>query len=262
MKAEGFWEFRGRLRAARRVSRLRAAGNRMQAVGIGLIAGLILLGGVAGRAQDTTKHQAKLYENESGFLGDEYSNLQPDANKDWLIYFRTPDVLQHSDRFILEPVKVLLVPEAQARDISQEQLDKLADYFTKAMTEQITVGGYKLVTEPGPGVMQLKFAITNVKPNGNKKNMAATATTDVVLYGTTPPGATMLLPRLTVGSVSVEGEMLDSQSGEVEMAFMTAKSGRRFFSGLKAFQKWGDIDAAFKGWAKNFRARLDKAHEG
>jgi hypothetical protein len=43
------------------------------------------------------------------------------------------------------------------------------------------------------------------------------------------------------------------------MAFMTSKSGRRFFSGLKAFQKWGDIDAAFRRWAKNFRQRLDKA---
>jgi hypothetical protein len=56
--------------------------------------------------------------------------------------------------------------------------------------------------------------------------------------------------------------MLDSTSGDLEMAFMTSKSGRRFFSGLKAYEKWGDIDAAFKGWAKNFRKRLDKAHQG
>jgi hypothetical protein len=45
------------------------------------------------------------------------------------------------------------------------------------------------------------------------------------------------------------------------MAFMTSKSGRRFFSGLKAFQKWGDIDAAFRAWAKNFRRRLDATHQ-
>jgi hypothetical protein len=215
------------------------------------------------RAQQPTKQQAKLYDHESGFLGDEYSKLEPDAgNKDWLIYFRTADVLRHSDTFILEPVKVFLVPEAQQRDIPQDQLDKLSDTFTKAMTEQLTAGGYKLVTEPGPGVMKLEFAITNVQPNGNKKNAAATVTTDVALYGATPPGTGMLMPRLTVGRVSIEGQMVDSESGEVEMAFMTAKSGRRFFSGLKAFQKWGDIDAAFKGWAKNFRLRLDKAHAG
>jgi hypothetical protein len=72
-------------------------------------------------------------------------------------------------------------------------------------------------------------------------------------------GTGLLMPRLSVGKVSIEGEMLDSQTGDVEMAFMTAKSGRRFFSGLKAFQKWGDIDGACKGWAKNFRVRLDKA---
>jgi hypothetical protein len=231
--------------------------------GVALMAGLALAGAVSARAQEPNKHQEKLYEHESGFLGDEYSKLQPDpANKDWVIYFRTPDVLQHSDTFILEPVKVFLVPEAQQRDVPQEQLDKLSDTFTRAITEELNAGHYKLVTEPGPGVMKLELAITNVQPNGNKKNMAATATTDVALYGATPPGTGLLVPRLTVGKVSIEGQMVDAQSGEVEMAFMTAKSGRRFFSGLKAFQKWGDIDAAFKGWAKNFRARLDKAHHG
>jgi hypothetical protein len=90
--------------------------------------------------------------------------------------------------------------------------------------------------------------------------MAATGAGEAVMYGATPPGAGLLIPRLSVGRVSVEGEMVDSTSGDVEMAFMTQKSGRRFFSGLKAFQRWGDIDAAFRGWAKNFRKRLDKAH--
>jgi hypothetical protein len=233
----------------------------LQFAGVGLLAGSLLLIGLDARAQEPTKQQDKLYEHESGFLGDSYSKLQPDpGNGDWLTYFKTPDVLKNSDTFILEPVKVYLVPEAQQRDIPQEQLDKLSEYFTKAMTDELAAGHYKLVTEPGPGVMKLQFAITNVQPNGNKKNMVATGATDAALYGATPPGTGMLVPRLTVGRVSIEGEMVDSTSGEVEMAFMTSKSGRRFFSGLKAFQKWGDIDAAFRGWAKNFRARLDKAH--
>ncbi len=55
--------------------------------------------------------------------------------------------------------------------------------------------------------------------------------------------------------------MVDSVSGDVMVAFMSSKSGRRYFSGLKAYEKWGDIDAAFSSWAKNFRERLDKAHE-
>jgi hypothetical protein len=45
------------------------------------------------------------------------------------------------------------------------------------------------------------------------------------------------------------------------VAFMSSKSGRRFFSGFKAYQKWGDIEAAFRAWSDNLRERLDKAHE-
>lgn len=222
-----------------------------------------LLGGWPGCATTQTKTQAKLYQDESGFLGDEYAKLVPDpGNGDWLIYFRTPDVLRSSNTFRVAPVRVYLLDEAQRRDIPPEQLQKLSDYFTQAIKDQLAEAHYQLVDAPGQGVVELRFAITNVQPNGNKKNMVARGATEVAIYGATPPGTGFLLPRLSVGRVSIEGEMVDSQTGEVEMAFMTAKSGRRFFSGLKAFQKWGDIDAAFKGWAKNFRMRLDKAHAG
>ncbi|HEY2457911.1 MAG TPA: DUF3313 domain-containing protein [Candidatus Acidoferrum sp.] len=136
---------------------------------------------------------------------------------------------------------------------------RLEDYFTKAIRDELKAGHYNLVTESTPGVMRLRFAITNVEPNGRTTNAAVSGTTAVATHAIAP-GAGELVPRLKVGKVSIEGEMVDSASGEVEMAFMTSKSGRRFFSGLKAFQKWGDIDAAFRSWAKNFRQRLDKAH--
>jgi hypothetical protein len=231
-------------------------------VGPGLLASSLLLACLCAPAQKPTKHQEKLFDHESGFLGDSYARLQPDpANGDWLTYFKSNDVLKNADTFLVEPVKVYLLPEAQQRDIDPEQLKKLSQYFTKAIQDELTAGHYKLVTEPGPGVKELRFAITNVEPNGGKKNMVVTGATDAALYGAAPPGTSLLVPRLNVGKVSIEGEFVDSQSHEIEMAFMTSKSGRRFFSGLKAFQKWGDIDAAFRAWAKNFRRRLDVAHE-
>jgi hypothetical protein len=236
-------------------------GLRLTVVPLTFLAGSLLLAGIAARSQEPSKKQDKLLSQESGFLGDDaYAKLGPDAgNSDWLIYFKDPDVLRKSNTFLLKPVKVFLVPEAQQRDVNQEDLTKLSDYFTKAMKDQLEAGHYILVTEPGPGVMALRFAITNVEPNGGKMNAAVTGTTAVATHAVAP-GVGELVPRLKVGKVSVEGEMVDSGSGEVEMAFMTSKSGRRFFSGLKAFQKWGDIDAAFRSWAKNFRQRLDKAH--
>ena len=227
--------------------------------GLSLLAGWLLMGATV-QAAAPTKHQAKLYRHESGFLGPMYSKLHPDpGNGDWLIYLRTRDVLRRPNTFWVVPVKIYLLREARRREFPPEELHKLSEYFTRAIKDELAEGNYRLAAGPGPGVTELRFAITNVEPTGNKKNMVASGATEAVMYGATPPGTGLLLPRRSVGRVSIEGEMVNSQSGEVEMAFMTQKSGRRFFSGLKAFQKWGDIDAAFRGWAKNFRKRLDKA---
>lgn len=233
-----------------------------QSFSLSLLVGSLLLMGLTTQGQEPSKEQAQELKQESGFLGDNYSKLEPDPkNSDLLTYWKDQDVLKNSSKFILDPVTVYLLPEAQQRGIDPEQLAKLAQYFTKAIKDELTQSGsYQLVTEPGPGVMVLRFAITNVDPTGGKENAtlkgAETAATHAVA-----PGASLLVPRISVGHVSIEGEMVDSGSGELMVAFMSSKSGKRYFSGLKAYEKWGDIDAAFRAWAKNFRERLDKAHE-
>jgi hypothetical protein len=76
----------------------------------------------------------------------------------------------------------------------------------------------------------------------------------------TVSGIGLAVPRLSVGRVSIEGEMLDSTSGDRQIAFVTGKGGRKWFSGVSGFKKWVDIEAAFRTWAKNFRERLDEEH--
>jgi len=161
---------------------------------------------------------------------------------------------------MLDPVILYLIPEAQARGIDPEQLAKLTQSFTKAIKGQLSSGHYQIVTEPGPGVLVLRVAITNVEPNGGGEN-AGIKGAEVAATHAVAPGVSLLIPRLSVGKVSIEGEIVDSSSGDLVVAFMTSHSGRRYFSGLKAYEKWGDIDAAFNDWAKNFRERLDKARE-
>ena len=229
---------------------------------LGLLASSLLLIGLAAQAQDSTKKQDKILSQQSGFLGDTYSKLQPDPkNADLLVYWSNPDALNNTSKFILDPVIVYLLPEAQQRGIDPEDLAKLTQYFTQAITDELSKSGrYEIVTEPGPGVMVLRVAITNVEPNGGKTN-AAVKGAAIAASTAVAPGASMVVPRVSVGKVAIEGEVDNSESGQRVVAFMTSKSGRRYFSGLKAYQKWGDIQAAFRAWAKNFRERLDKLHQ-
>jgi hypothetical protein len=220
----------------------------------------LLLIGFTAQAQDSSKPQESESKEVSGFLGD-YSGLYPDPkNGDLLIYEKSKDVLKNYRKFIIDPVTVYLLPGAENRGIDPDDLDRLARYFKDAITDQLLESGYEVVTEPGPGVLELEIAITNVEPTGGKKNAALKAGATAVSV-VTVPGISLLVPRLSIGRAGIEGDMIDSVSGERMVAFVTGKGGRKWFSGLNAYKKWGDIEAAFRSWAKNFRKRLDELHE-
>jgi hypothetical protein len=225
-----------------------------------LIVGSLLLFGLTTQAQDSSKPEEADSKEVSGFLGD-YSGLYPDPkNGDLLVYEKNKDVLKNYRKFILDPVTVYLLPEARDRGIDPDDLDRLARYFTDAITDELIGSGYEVVSDPGPGVLELQIAITNVEPTGGKKNAALKAGTTAASVAVAP-GASLLVPRLSVGRIGIEGEGIDSVSGERMVAFVTGKGGRRWFSGFNAYKKWGDIEAAFRTWAKNFRKRLDQLHE-
>jgi hypothetical protein len=220
----------------------------------------LLLIGFTAQAQDSSKPQESESKEVSGFLGD-YSGLYPDPkNGDLLIYEKSKDILKNYRKFIIDPVTVYLLPGAENRGIDPDDLDRLARYFEDAITDQLLESGYEVVTEPGPGVLELEIAITNVEPTGGKKNAALKAGATAVSV-VTVPGISLLVPRLSIGRAGIEGDMIDSVSGERMVAFVTGKGGRKWFSGLNAYKKWGDIEAAFRSWAKNFRKRLDELHE-
>jgi len=216
--------------------------------------------GVTVRAQEATKQQAADSREVSGFLGD-YSGLAPDPkNGDLLLYEKDRDTLKKYNKFIFDPITIYLLPEARDRGIDPDDLERLAQYFHDAVTDELKKSGrYEIVTAPGPDVLVLNVAITNVEPTGRKTNAAVTGAA-AAASAATVPGIGLAVPRLSVGRVSIEGEFLDSTSGERQVAFVTGKGGRRWFSGLRGLKKWADIEAAFRSWAKDFRVRLDEIH--
>jgi len=196
----------------------------------------------------------------SGFLGD-YSKLHPDPkNSELLVYTKNDDILKNYSKFMVDRVTIYLLPEAQNRGIDPEDLARLAKNFHDDIVDELTKAGYEVVSSPGPGVLEGRLAITNVEPTGSKKNVAVKAGA-VAASTAVAPGAALLVPRFSVGKASIEGELLDSDSGERMAAFVTSRSGRRWFAGLKGYKQWGDVNAAFQTWAKNFAARVKQAHE-
>jgi hypothetical protein len=195
----------------------------------------------------------------SGFLGD-YSKLQPaPGNGDLLLYLREPNALKNYHKFIFDPVNIYLLPESRGHAIDADDLYRLAEFFREEIIDQFKGSEFEFVEDPGPGVLELNFAITDVSPTGGTRNtvVKGAATTASIM---TVPGIGLAGPRFSIGRVSIEGEMLDSVSRERIAAFVTSRRGRRWFAGLNTFRTWGDIQRAFRSWARDFRQRMDAAH--
>lgn len=186
----------------------------------------------------------------SGFLED-YSELKPrEGDGSMLVYRKAEGALAGYDAFIIDPVLVYFPPVAKGHGVAPDQLKDLADTFRAEVVEELEEHGYRVTDQPGPGVLRVRAAITDVDPAGPAANVAAKA-------GGVALGVP-LIPSLDIGSAAIEAEMLDSVTGERLAAVMDAKRGRRFLSFKRSVERWGDAKSAFRAWAKEWRELLDQ----
>jgi hypothetical protein len=129
-------------------------------------------------------------------------------------------------------------------------LKEMTDYYQNALINAVK-DGYQVVGQPGPGVLWVRVAITDLKPSKPVSNtMSSILPVGWVVAGTTKVATD---DNLGTGEAATEIEVLDSMTGERLAAAVDRRQG-----GKMAFRgKWTDTKDAFDFWAKRFRDRLD-----
>lgn len=195
----------------------------------------------------------------SGFL-ENYNGFEPaPEDKDALVY-RKPgidiSVLGLYDRLMIDPVVVWYKPDSQYKGIHPETLTRLADDFHEAAIEALG-DRYPLVLLPGPGVLRIRTAITDLVATKPALNAAT-------FVGPGRPVSTLSKVvtgrQLFVGEAAIEVELLDSQTNERLFAYIDQRIGNQI-DPIQGATKWGQIKAAFDHWAQKLRKRLDEAHD-
>lgn len=194
----------------------------------------------------------------SGFL-ENYQGFEPaPEDKDALIY-RKPgidlSVLGQYDRVMIDPVVIWYKNDSQYKGIHPEALTRLADDFHQAAIEALG-DRYPLVLLPGPGVLRIRTAITDLVATKPALNAAT-------FVGPGRPVSTLSKVvtgrHLFVGEAAIEVELLDSQTNERLFAYIDRRIGNKI-DPIQGVTKWGHIKAAFDYWAQKLRKRLDEAH--
>jgi hypothetical protein len=175
----------------------------------------------------------------SGFLKD-YSELQTDPDDESLSWWEKEGVdWKRYKRLMIDPVVVYYHPKAKNRQIEPNVLKELTDYFRTIVIEEVQ-DAYPVVEAPGPDVLRIRAAITDLVPANPFVNIITTAGAGV---------------PVDVGGASMEAMFLDSTTHELLGAVVDSKKGSPL--GIKGFTTWGHAKGAFKDWAKLLKESLE-----
>ena len=177
-------------------------------------------------------------------------------------------------RFLIEPIQVRLADDAAYKTVDPTELKALADYLQQTLARALAPT-YQVVIKPGPGVLRMRVAITDLVPTKPAYSVAAL----VVPYATVadlasgsvsgrPAGSTAYL-----GQTGIAGSLIDSETRQVVAEYADNRVGRKYVvdtsggvgkavtsgvgDSVKAYSTWAYAHQAFDGWAADLRRWLD-----
>jgi hypothetical protein len=202
-----------------------------------------------------------------GFLSD-YSKLKSEGDdSEAFIYIDSAVDFGKYRKLLIDRIKIWFKDDADYKGIDPTDLKALTDYFHHAIVKAVE-DKHPVVTEPGPDVLRLRIAVTDLVPNKPSASVVSLAVPFLwvadagtgVAKGET--GSTAFS-----GEATVEFEALDSVSTRQVAAYIETRAGKKYnwthgveegvSSYLKAYSTWDYTKQAMDYWAQLLRKRLD-----
>lgn len=212
--------------------------------------GMWSLVGLAVLVIGCASYQGGKTAERSGFLRD-YPAFQKGRGGVDQVWLKPGVDWKPYDRIMLDEVVFFMDHQSEYRGLSAQELKELSDAYYKAFFDAMA-DGYSFVSDPGPGVLRLRTAITGLEKSNPVANTFSTVIPIGIGVNLISKGATG--ENVSVGNVTAEAELLDAITGERLGAVVDFRPGEKFegFSGL------GPAKSAFTFWARQLRSRLDE----
>lgn len=177
----------------------------------------------------------------SGFLAN-YPDLKPDRyGNEQLLWWERPDFdWKRYQKLMIDPVVVYYHPKAKNKEIRPDDLKLLTDEFRDVVIAELGES-FPVVNTPGPGVLRVRAAITEIIPASPTLNVITTA---------------LAFVPLDMGGASIEAEFIDATTNQRMAAMVELKLGTPtdLSSG---FTSLGHARASFKTWATELKRALE-----
>ena len=236
-----------------------------------LAAGCASTNSLLGSGTDVTASDPTRF-TRSGFLSD-YGRLKPVSWADGIQCWRESRLdAKKFDKVMIARMTVTLKPD-QREGIDPTDLKSLTDYFHNALVKALEPQ-MRVVDKPGPGVLVLRIALTNLVPTGVGESVVGTVVPYAFIAeagsgvatgrpaGSTPyMGETGMEMQFRDGATNaILAECRDTEIGRKYAADLdtgAAGAAQTWASGyLSSFQSWAYARNAFDKWAALTAQRL------
>ena len=213
-----------------------------------------------------------------GFLTD-YSRLQPMPGGSGLLCWQNAGTnWKQFDKVMFERIQVFLKP-GSTQSVDPTDLKMLIDYFHGDLVKAIQPEA-QIVNAAGPGVLRVRFALTDLVPTNTIASLAGTATPYGFVaemgagavtgkpVGSTPYlGQTGMEVQFREGvSGQLVGECADREIGlkyAADLNSGAAGAAENWVNGyMDSFSQWTYAKTAFDKWAAEFARRLAVLRNG
>ena len=199
---------------------------------------------------------------ESGFLSD-YSKLKPVKSSagDELL-FVAPGAYERAVGYkavMVDQPEILFSADSEYRGMKPEDIAELASIMRTVAKERLEERGrYKVVEQPGPDVLFVRMALTELYLKKKKRGVLAyTPIGAVAKLGTDALKET--LSKVDIIEMSFEAELVDSTSNDV-LAAIVVPSGARKAEGQKEERMdMKEFQAEIQEYASRLSCQLDNA---
>jgi hypothetical protein len=155
-------------------------------------------------------------------------------------------------KLMIDSVIFFFADDSEYKGIDPQEMKELADAFNLELVNALK-DTFPIVSDPGPDVARLRFAITGVK----QSRPVWSGISSVI-----PVGMAVSLVRKGVsgswtgaGGISAELMVVDTATNEMIIAAVDERTAGY----TERFSKWGSAQEAFKFWAGRVKAFIDKA---
>ena len=212
---------------------------------------------VAFAACGATRHARSVAP--SGFLQDLYAQMREGKGDEALLVYRNPAIDWPAkaaySKILLDPVMIWRGKDSKVDGLDPKEAQVIADSFYALLYQELAQD-YAMVSEPGPKTFRMQAALTDTEQSYPALDIVSSvpAPFNVAFVASTIKTLTTGKP-LFKGAASIEGKLMDAESGEILAAAVDRRVGGRFLD-AEVFDSWNDVHGALKYWSQLTRFRL------